>query len=173
MKVLVFIPPNDFSDESVDMVKMFLERWKVPHDITSYSKKECVGSHGATYTPDINTNKVSYADYDGIVLVDGKGVETYRLHEFRPLLDLVTQFNSSGKLVCAIGNSIRILARANIIKGKAIVIPDDEETKKAVLLFHGVPSDEGSEFADNIVTIKSYSDIEGAMPAVLEKMGVK
>lgn len=173
MKVLVFIPPNDFRDESLDMVRMFFERWNVGHDISSYSKKECVGSHGATCMPDINTNKVSSADYDGIVLLDGKGVDTYKLYELRPLLDLVMQFNSGGKMICAVGNAIRIVARANIIKGKKIAMPEDEEAKRNILLFHGVPSDEGSEFSDNIITIKSYGDIEGAMPAMLERIGVK
>jgi putative intracellular protease/amidase len=173
MKMLVFIPPNDFKDESLEMVKMFFDRWKVENKLTSYSKKDCVGYHGATYTPDINTNRVDPSDYDGIVLIDGKGIDTYKLYEFRPLLDLIMQFNNSGKLICAIGNATKIVARANIIKGKKIAKPEEEETRRAVVLFHGVPAEEGYAISDNIATISNYESIEQAMPEVLERMGVK
>ncbi|MGC8478394.1 MAG: DJ-1/PfpI family protein [Candidatus Micrarchaeia archaeon] len=173
MKLLVFIAPNDFKDESLDMVKMFLERWKVDNVLTSYSKKDCVGYHGAVYTPQVNTNKVDPSEYDGILLVDGKGIETYKLYEFRPLLDLVTQFNNSGKLICSIGNATKIVARANIIKGRKIAKPEDEETKRMVLLFHGVPADESVAISDNIITVSSSDGLENGMTSLLERIGVK
>ncbi len=173
MRLLVFVAPNDFKDESLDMVKMFLERWKVDNVLTSYSKKDCVGYHGAVYTPQLNTNKVDPSEYDGIILVDGKGIDTYKLYEFRPLLDLVMQFSNSGKLVCTIGNAARIIARANVIKGKKIAKPEDEETRRAVVLFHGVPAEDRYVAADNIMTISTSDDIENAMPSLLERIGVK
>ncbi|MEM3227887.1 MAG: DJ-1/PfpI family protein [Candidatus Micrarchaeaceae archaeon] len=173
MKFLVFVAPKDFKDESVEMVKMFLDRWKIESRLSSYSKKDCVGYHGAIYPLDVNTNKVDPSDYDGIVLIDGKGIDSYRLFEFRPLLDLLVQFDNSRKFICAIGNATRILARANIIKGKKIAKPGDEETRRAVVLFHGVPAEESFAISDNIITISGYENIEEAMPKMLERIGVK
>ncbi|HUC38790.1 MAG TPA: DJ-1/PfpI family protein [Candidatus Acidoferrum sp.] len=173
MKFLIFIPPNDFKDESVATIKMFLDRWGVGYQITSYSTKECIGTHGASYRADINTNKVEASEYDGIILVDGAGVEAYKLPEFRPLLDVAMKFNNSKKYVAAIGNATKILARANIIKGKKLALPEDQETKRTVLLFHGVPSEKGFEIDGNIITIKDSSALEESMNPILEHLGVK
>ncbi len=171
MKLLIFITPKEFRDESVARFKLFLDRWNVENKITSYSKKECTGNHGAVYTPDINTGKVSADDYDGIVLVDGKGIESYKIYEFRPLLDLMLAFNAKKKAIIAVGNAVKVPARANIIKNKKIAV-NDEETKRLVQLFHGIVSEQGVEIADNLVTVSSYIEIDSVMPQILQSMGV-
>ena len=51
MRVAIFLPPKDFRDETVSMIKLILEKWKVDGVITSYTTKECVGRHGAVYKP--------------------------------------------------------------------------------------------------------------------------
>ena len=173
MKFLIFIPPKDFKDESVSAVKMFFDRWGVNYQITSYSSKECVGYHGAVYTPDINTNKVDTTDYDGIMLIDGSGIDSYKLSEFRPLLDLMLRFNSSKKYIGAIGNAIKIVARANIIKDKKISMPSDEDAKRNIILFHGIPSEEPIEMEGNIATIRDARSLEGPLQLFLERIGVK
>ena len=173
MKFLIFISPKDFKDESVAAVKMLFDRWNVDYKITSYSTKECVGYHGAVYKPDINTNTVNPSDYGGIFLIDGSGVESYKLYEFRPLLDVMIKFNNSNKYISAIGNAIKIVARANIIKGKKISMPTDEEAKRTILLFHGVPSQEDVEMDGNIITIKDSKSLEGQILKVLEHIGAK
>ena len=50
MRVVMLIPPKDFRDESVSSIKNMLEKWGVEVVLASYSKKECVGSHGAVYS---------------------------------------------------------------------------------------------------------------------------
>jgi putative intracellular protease/amidase len=173
MKLLVFITPNEFRDESIAKFKLFLDRWGIENKVTSYSKKECVGNHGAVYTPDINTGRVTADDYDGIVLVDGRGVETYKIYDYRPLLELLFAFNNKKKPIIAVGNAVKIPARANIIKDKKVAVGNgDEETKRLVLLFHGIPSEEGVEIADNLMTVGSYIQIDSAMPQILQHMGV-
>lgn len=171
MKLLIFITPKEFRDESIARFKLFLDRWGVDNKITSYSKKECVGNHGAVYTPDINTGRVYVDDYDGIVLVDGKGVDTYKIYDYRPLLELLSSFDAKRKAIIAVGNAVRIPARANIIKNKKVTVSDDE-TKRLVQLFHGIPSEEGLEIADNLVTVSSYIEIDSVMPQILQHIGV-
>ncbi len=173
MEFLIFIPPNDFKDESVSVLKMFFERWGIKPVITSYSTKECVGAHGARYMPDINANKIDPAKYSGIALIDGPGVETYKLQEFRPFFDVLNKFNSLHKYIIAIGNAQKIAAKANVIKGKKIAAPEDKETQRVVQLFHGAISGNDSEIDGNIISFKGSAAIEGSMHSVLEHMGVK
>jgi putative intracellular protease/amidase len=171
MRLLIFITPNEFRDESIARFKLFLDRWNVESKITSYSRKECIGNHGAVYSPDINTGKVSADDYDGIVLVDGKGVESYKIYDYRPLLDLLLAFDEKRKAIIAVGNAVKIPARANIIRDKKVAV-SDEETKRLVQLFHGIPSEQGVEIAENLVTVSSYIEIDSVMPQILQRMGV-
>lgn len=172
MRFLVFIAPKDFKDESLSTVRMFLDKWDVGYDITSYSTKDCVGYHGAVCKPGINTGKVLVDNYDGIILVDGKGIDAYKIFDFRPMLDLMLRFNERKKLIVAINNAIKVPARANIIRGRKIAAPEDAEVRRIVSLFHGTPSDTGIEIDGNIATISDFAQLEPSMQRVLEHIGV-
>jgi putative intracellular protease/amidase len=173
MKPLIFIAPNDYKDETLNKIKLFFEKWGLNYKLTSYSRKECKGYHGSTCIPDINTNTVNTSDFDGIIIVDGKGIDTYKLYEYRPLLDLVYNICKAGNFVAAVGNGIKIVARANIIKDKKISMPDDEETRNLIILFHGIPSERDIEISDNICTIKDSSKLDTTIPNMLQHLGVK
>lgn len=173
MKYLIFIPPNDFRDESLSLVKLFFDKWGVRYDISSYSRKECIGTHGAAVMPDLHTSEVNMHIYDGIVLIDGKGIDSYKLTEYRPLLDMLFLFNENKKKIISINNAVKLPAKANIIRGRKIAADSsDPETKRFVILFHGELSDNKYELADNLVTIKDSKDLEDSMPQVLEHIGV-
>jgi len=172
-RFLIFIPPKEFRDESISLIKLFFDKWDVKYDITSYTSNICTGTHGATYTPDIHTGKVAWEEYDGIVLIDGAGVESYKLYDYRPLLDLMLNFNNAKRFIIGIDGSAKIPARANIIKDKKVAFAaNDKETMRLVTLFHGTPSENELELSGNLITIKSSSDLEETMPKVLEHMGV-
>lgn len=171
MRFLVFIPPKDFKDESLSMVRLFFSKWGVDNKLTSYSSKECIGSHGAVVVADVNTSKVSASEYDGIVLIDGAGNDDYKLYDYRPLLDLILNFDNSQKYIIGIGNSIKIPSRANVVRGKKIATSDKEAARLATL-FHGALTNSEFELAGNLITIRSSSDIEDTMQKVLEHMGV-
>lgn len=170
MKFLVFVAPHNFRDETISMLKMFFERWGIQYTITSYANKDCIGAHGAVCKPGINTGKVLPSEYDGIVLVDGDGIEDYKLFEYRPLLDLLLQFNGNGKYVAAFNNAIKVVARANIIKDKKISLPRDPEAKRMVLLFKGVPSNKPVEVSGNIITMNGTS-LEAPIQEMLAQLG--
>lgn len=172
MNFLIFIAPNGFKDETLSKVRAFFDKWGIKYKVSSYSTKECRGYHGAVVDPDINTNKVNTADFDGIILLDGPGIDQYRLQEFRPLLDLILRFNTNGKYVAAVGNSLRILARSNTIKGKKVSVPNDDEIKRLVLLFHGIPSEEGIEGADNVISIGDSGALEEKLVRMMSHIGV-
>ncbi len=173
MKFLIFIAPKDFKDETLSMVKMLFGRWGISYDVSSYSTKECIGYHGSRSMPDVNAGKANPSDYNGIFIVDGVGIDSYKLFEFRPLLDLVMQFNNAGKYVCAVDNAVKIPARANIIKNKSIATAGNDELKRLILLFHGVPTANQIEISSNVVTIKDSRNIEESLDLLIEKLGVK
>ncbi len=171
MRFLIFIPPKDFKDESVSLVKLFFDKWGVRYDISSYTSKVCVGTHGARYEPAVHTSKVFTGDYDGLVLIDGNGIDFYKLYDYRPLLDLVLKFEESKKYIIGIDNAVKVPARANVVRGK-LVSANDRETQRLVTLFHGTVSDKTHEIAGNLITIRSYGDVESSMQKILEHIGV-
>ncbi len=171
MRFLIFIPPRDFKDESVSIVKLFFDKWGIDYKITSYTTNDCKGSHGALYKPNIHTSKVSPTEYDGIMLIDGEGIEHYKLYDFRPLLDLITKFNNSKRYIIAVNNAVKIPARANIIRGRRVSV-EDKETLRLVNLFHGVPASDPFVLSENLITIGRSGDIEGSMQKILEHIGV-
>lgn len=173
MRVLLFIAPNDFRDESLNMVKLFFDKWGIDYKTTSFSKKECKGYHGSVCFPDVNTNVAKIDEFEGIVIIDGSGIDRYELYDYRPLLDILYNMNRSGKFIVAIGNGIKVVARANIIKDKKIALPEDNDARKLVILFHGIPSEKQIEASGNIYTISNSDDLEHTIPYMLQKLGVK
>lgn len=172
MKLLLFITPHEFRDESLSTVRTFLDKWGISYTITSYSNKDCVGSHGAVCKIGINTGKAAPEDYDGILLIDGNGIDAYKIHDFRPMLDLLLKFNEKNKSIIAIENAVKVPARANIIKGRKIATPPDAETKRLVQLFHGTPTDEALEISGNIMTVRDHRALEEPMQRILAHLGV-
>lgn len=175
MKMLIFIPPSHFKDDSLNMAKLFFDKWGIDYVISSYTSHECIGSQGSVQKPDINTNNVIVSNYDGILIIGGEGIEKYRLNDFRPFLDTLLRFNNEKKRICAIGNSVRTIAKSNIIKNKKIAGTTDKTSKDLVLLFRGILSDEPFEISDNILTIsdREYSDLESGMIALISQLGLK
>ncbi|ASI14250.1 PfpI family non-peptidase-like protein stress response protein YhbO [Candidatus Mancarchaeum acidiphilum] len=174
MKFLVFIEPKDFKDETLKSIKMFFERWDVNYKISSYTKDSCVGMHGDVVDIDFNTNLVNPDNFDGLILVDGKGIDEYKLYEFRPLLDLVMLFNNSNKWIIAFGNAVGLVARANVINNRKIAtIESDSEVTRFVKLFHGTPSRKELEFDGNLITIKDSSKSNELFDTILEKLNIE
>ncbi|MCL4403246.1 MAG: DJ-1/PfpI family protein [Candidatus Marsarchaeota archaeon] len=171
MNFAVFVPPREFKDESLSSVRMFLEKWGVQYKIASYGNSNCTGYHGSICRKDVDALKINPADYDGIIIVDGLGIDSTRLYEFRPLLDMVMLFNSAGRKIVAMGNAVKILARANIIKNRRVSVRDPE-AKRLVTLFHGVPTEEPIEISDGLITIDSQADMEGSMKKMLSSLGI-
>jgi putative intracellular protease/amidase len=105
--------------------------------------------------------------------VDGVGIDTYKMYDYRPLLDMVYNFYRNGKFVCAIGNGVKVVARANIIKNKKVSTPEDQAAKGLVLLFHGIPSTKPIEVQDNLCTIGDPSSLDTTLPQMLAYLGIK
>ncbi len=172
-KVAVIIPPKDFKDETLSMGKLLFEKWDVKPVIASYTSRECTGVHGAIVTPDANASNINAQEFAALLLIDGEGVESYKLYDFRPLLDLVKSFNASGKVVAAIGNAIKIISRANIITDTKISTPQDEESQRLVRLYRGIESKNPVENDKKIVSARSPEYVETFISTLLDAIGAK
>jgi putative intracellular protease/amidase len=173
MKVAMLIAPKDFKDESVSKAKLMLEKWGIGVTITSYSTRDCVGYHGAVYRPDMNAARIDPNEFDAIILIDGKGVDDYKLYDFRPLLDTVKLFQMKGKPIAAINNAIKIIARANIITNIKIAMPKDEESRRLITLYHGTPSRNEMEDEKNILTLSNSDKVYDFADMIVTKLGAK
>ncbi len=173
MKVAIVIPPMDFKDESLSYASMMLGKWGITPTITSYSSKQCVGYHGAVIRPHMNSGRINSADFDALLLLDGPGVDASRLYDFRPLLDTVAFFNLNKKPVAAIGNAVKILAKANIISGTRVSLSNDKDSSNLVRLFRGIQSDNSVELDHNILSAGSSDNIGEFIDRLLTLMGVK
>ena len=175
MKVALLIPPKDFKDESVSEAKKELEKWHVEAVIACYTNGECVGYHGAAYKTGINAAMLNPEDFDALVLIDGVGVDSYKLYDFRPLLETVRLFASSKKIVAGIGNAVKIIARANVISDARVAHPNIEDVNRLVRLYKGVDSRNYIEFDKNILTLSTpdAEKVNEFTAMLVEKLGVK
>lgn len=173
MRVVMFIPPKDFRDESVSSTKNMLEKWGIEVVLASYSKRECVGSHGAVYSKFVNAGHIKSGDFDAILLMDGAGVDSYKLYDFRPLLDTISSFSNNGKLIVGIDNSIKIMARANILSDLKVAAPKDQVTRDLIRLYHGKISENYLEEQRNIITLSDPEKIDVLSELILKRLGAK
>ena len=173
MRAAIVIAPKDFRDETVARAKLMFERWGVTPVIVGLVPRECVGSHGAIYKPDINLNKVSSADFDVLFIVDGPGIDTYRLYELMPLLDLIRAFTIDNKIVAVVNNAAKMIAKANIITGRKVSIPKDTEVVNLVKLYKGVVSEEEMECGTNVMSLSNYAKTDEFVGVILDRLRVR
>ncbi len=173
MKVALVIAPRGFKDESVNAATELFKKWDVEAVVASFTSNECIGYHGSTCKPDMNVGKIDASQFDAIVLIDGPGVDQYKLYDVRPLLDIVKIFANNRKLIAGMNNSIKIIARANVIANTKLSVPSDDDTRRLIELYKGVPTGKSVEFDNNVLTMSDPDRAYEFMDLLLEKLGAK
>ena len=173
MRVAVIIPQRGFKDESLRAAVELFSKWHVDAVVASYSSEDAVGYHGAIVKPTMSAALVKASDFDAILLIDGPGVDQYTLYDFRPLLDTVKYFYSSGKLIAGIGNAVKIMARANVIANAKIAAPKDDETKRLAALYKGIFTNNYMELDKNILTLNAPEKADELANKMLVQLGLK
>ncbi len=166
MKVAIILAPRDFRDETVSQLGLFFSKKDVEAKLVSTTLKQCTGSHGAVAKPELEIDALNPLDFDAVLVADGSGVDSLKMFDHRPLLDLIKLFKDANKVVIGIGNGIKVVARANIIKDVKIA-DSDAETKKLVSLYRGKPVDERVVRDGNIITATGNEDIAELVSAML------
>ena len=158
MKVAILIAPRDFKDESLTHLQLLFGKKDVESRVAGLSLKNCTGYHGAVVKPQVEFAELQPSEYDVLLLMDGPGVDSLRLYEHRPLLDLIRVFHESNKVIVGIGNGIKAVAKANIVKDTKIAKTDDE-TEKIVRLYRGVVTEDFVVSDKKIITVSGTDNI--------------
>lgn len=118
MKVLTIIPHDCFRDEELTAAKDIIEEAGHEFSVGSSHHTEAKGHYGLLVKPDITLRFVETDDYDCLIFIGGRGVEEYLTDS--TVMEIIRNFYSDGKLICAIGMAVEILVYAGILAGRRV-----------------------------------------------------
>ncbi len=168
MKIAILIAPQDFKDETLSHLQLLFEKKDVESQIASLTLKQCTGYHGAVIKPQIEAKALEPGAFDVLLIADGPGVDSLKLYDYRPLLDLIKAFHDGNKKIAGIGNGIKAVARANIIKD-AKIAKTDAETEKLVRLYRGKPTEEFVVSDKNVITATGVDNIPDFVSSLVQE----
>jgi protease I len=134
--------------------------------IGSGSARKYSGKPGTEVTVDLNTDQVSAADFDGIVIPGGYAPDLMR--RYPKMVQLVRDLYEKGKIVAAICHAGWMLASAEIIQGKTLTsffaIKDD--------LIHAGANwvDQDVVVDGNLITSRKPDDLPAFMRAIIKAL---
>ena len=110
-------------------------------------------------------NKINIKKYDLLVLPGGvKSME--KLRQFKPLINLISDFDKQSKTIACICSAAQLLISAKVVKKRKISgyysMEDD------ILNAGGIYTDKPAVIDKNIVTTAHYKDLGPWMKSVLE-----
>lgn len=118
--VLIVLANHDFNDEEYETTKSVLEGNGITVRVASLEGGECYGTANTDVESNFMISEVNSDDFDAVVFIGGSGVELY--FDEDSVLNLASDFSSSGKLVCAICWAPVILAKAGLLKHKKATV---------------------------------------------------
>lgn len=123
-KVLYVIAQRNFRDEEFSIPKQMLEKEGAKITVASETTSEAIGMLGLRVKPNIPIREANPNHFDAIIIAGGSG--SPKLADLPEVLSLVRRFNSQNKLIAAICLAPYVLARAGILKEKAVTtFPED------------------------------------------------
>ncbi len=148
--VLIFISAESFDEIEFTSVKSKLAS-KYQIFICSDATNFCRGSKGLFVQPDVKLFNVHPKNFEGIVLIGGKGIPAYFNNVL--LKKITEEFNKLNKCVAAICGAPVILLNAGIIAGKNATVFEKYEK---IFLQNGVNFTGTDVITDgNIITANS------------------
>lgn len=115
----------------------------------------------------INFDNIKSENYDLLVLPGGvKSMEKLRL--FKPVINLISKFNSKNITIACICSAVQLLISAKVVKGRKIsgyyTFEDD------IINAGGIYTDLPAVIDNNIITTAHYKDLGPWMRATLDKV---
>ncbi|MBL7021355.1 MAG: DJ-1/PfpI family protein [Nitrospinaceae bacterium] len=173
--ILIVIPQNRFCDQQLlDLKAVFAEK-RVKTVVLSKSGREAVGEMKTRLMPDgilVDWDKrfLSNKKYDAVVVVGGKGAKSSIWND--PILpQILTDHFRAGKVVGALGLSVVALARAGLLSGQDVSIPNHEAGIEELKDAGAHVVEEPLTYSDQIVT--AGDDTNGRLfgTKILELLG--
>ncbi|GBR77466.1 glutamine amidotransferase 1 super family [Candidatus Termititenax dinenymphae] len=149
MAVLFLIVPDGFRDEEYSVPKQILEEAGFSVITASTVSGSLTGKKNLTTAQvDITLDKISAADYQGIMIVGGQRTYWYNA----TVLRLLREFQAGGKLVAAICISGCIPAQAGILSGQECTVFPDAEAIADIQKNGGVYVNKPVVVSGNVIT---------------------
>lgn len=128
--VLFIIPQYNFVDDEYTIPKVIISRAGYTVEVASESTKEvALGADIMKVRPNLAVERINVDRYDALVMVGG--YLSKKFYENPVLIEKVKEFNSRGKLICAMDNMPYYLALWGLLKDvKATVNPSLAKSMK-------------------------------------------
>lgn len=130
-KVLLVISPLDFSDEIATTFQRLLEESGYKVVTASTMAGTARGAKGTTLPVEVVLKDIIPIEYPGAFLVGGPGFISY-FSGYRVLRSKIMEMNEEGKLLAGVGESLLLLARVGLLKGRRVADPADKEVAAAL-----------------------------------------
>lgn len=170
VNVAIIVPPKNFKDETLSLLDLLLAKKDIRKVVASVNSRDCTGYHGAVVRPDTTFKELDPSRISALIIADGPGVDSFKLYDYRPLLDMVKQFHDSRKVVVGIGNGIKVLARANVIRDTKVA-DIGKEAQDLVRLYRGVPAKAYLVLDKNVLTLSDSGKVDELVVRLSEALG--
>ena len=133
-------------------------------DVAVRGKKQVNGIIGSKIIPTKDIPELKIEDYDLLILPGGAKSMEY-MRQDKEILQFISDFNDSGKVIASICHAAQLLISAKVVKGRKISgyysIKDDINNAGAIY------TDEPAVVDGNIVSTAHYKDLGPWMKAAL------
>lgn len=170
-KVLFVIAPSGFRDEELFQTREVVQGAGYKATVASTTRNEAVGMLGGRAKPDMTIQEVNLSEYDAVIFVGGQGVETHNLPENPAVVRLAKEASSLGKVVGAICIAPRILASADLVRGKRVTSFGDSETVSMLKEAGGNYTGRSVEVDGKLVTADGPSSARKFGQKIVELLG--
>ena len=134
-------------------------------DVAVRGKKQVNGIIGSKIIPTKDIPELKVDDYDLLILPGGAKSMEY-MRQDKEILEFISDFNDSGKVIASICHAAQLLISAKVVKGRKISgyysIKDDINNAGAIY------TDEPAVVDANIVSTAHYKDLGPWMKAALD-----
>jgi len=153
--VAILIAPKNFRDEEYFQPKVMLDAVGIKvFTVAKGDPDEVTGIKGGKAHIDAKLDEIDPLNYDGLVLVGGKGVKSYYAN--KKIHKLLQKMNDAGKVVAAICIAPIVLAKAGILRDHKATVNSEEGI--LALKENGAEYEDKSLVIDhNIITAKDFS----------------
>ena len=139
----LFLLADGFEDLTLFAPLFRLKEEGVEVHLASPLLTAAAGEHGYRVEPDLRLHEVVPAEYDLLVIPDGRAVERLRMRA--EAVDVVRTFLEDGRAVAAVGHGPHLLLSAGVLDGRTVTcspgIRDDVRAAGAVYQDEAVVQD--------------------------------
>lgn len=120
-KILVFLPPKNFREDEfvplVDALKKYGCKVTLASTLNSIMSYE-----GNVFPVDMLLGSINQDSFDVLIILDEWGVEEYNMRNNTILQKLIFDANAKHKIIGAISQATKILAKSNILKDRGVTV---------------------------------------------------